>query len=258
MRNPWTVELGSGPLLASAIHNGHEMLPELARRSALSVEDRLREEDPHTGVIATAIPTSVVVSSSRFTVDLNRRRESAVYREPEDAWGLDLWAEPPTDSDIGAALRIYDDFYGLVGGLIESTIDQYGQFVLYDVHSYNHRRTGPGAPPADVFENPTVNLGTESLPGRWRPVADAFISVISQQEAGGERIDARENVRFKGGYLARWVHDHYGSYGCALAIEFKKVFMDEWSGDVDWVVVGELEAALAETATPVIAALETV
>ena len=258
MRNPWTVEFGSGPLLATAIHNGHEMLPELARRSAMSVEDRLREEDPHTGVIATAIPTSVVVSSSRFTVDLNRRRESAVYREPGDAWGLDLWAEPPTDSDIAAALAIYDDFYSLVGGLIENTIDQYGHFVLYDVHSYNHRRTGPNAPPEDVNENPTVNLGTGSLPGRWRPVADAFMNAMSQQEAGGERIDVRENIRFKGGYLSQWVHDRYGTDGCVLAIEFKKVFMDEWSGDVDWVVVGELEGALAATATPVIAALETV
>lgn len=258
MRNPWTVELGSGPLLATAIHNGHEMLPDLAARSALPVEDRLREEDPHTGVIATAIPTYVVVSSSRFTVDLNRRRQSAVYRSPEDAWGLDLWVEPLTDADIAAALEIYDDFYALLGGLIESTIDQYGKFVLYDVHSYNHRRNGPSAPPEDANENPAINLGTGSLPGRWRPVANAFLTAISHQSAGGDRIDARENVRFKGGYLSQWVHDHYGEFGCALAVEFKKVFMDEWSGDVDWVVVGELEAALAATGTPIIAALDTV
>ncbi len=257
MRNTWTVEVGSGPLLATAIHNGHEMLPDLVSHCALSVEDRLREEDPHTGAIAAAIPTHVVVSSSRFTVDLNRPRESAVYRKPEDAWGLDLWTEAPTETNIGAALKIYDDFYALLGGLIESTIDQHGKFVLYDVHSYNHRRSGPLAPAEDVEGNPTVNLGTGSLPSRWRPVADAFLKVMSHQDAGGERIDARENVRFEGGHLSQWVHDNYGEHGCALAVEFKKVFMDEWSGEVDWVVVGELEAALAATGTPVISALNT-
>lgn len=258
MRNPWTVELGSGPLLATAIHNGHEMLPNLATRSALSLEDRLREEDPHTGAIASAIPTHVVVLSSRFTVDLNRPRASAVYRKPEDAWGLNLWSEAPPDADVAEALKIYDDFYALVGGLIESTVDQHGTFVLYDVHSYNHRRNGPAAPPEDVKGNPTVNIGTGTLPARWRPVADAFMKAISHQEAGGERIDVQENIRFKGGHLSQWVHDNYGEYGCALAVEFKKVFMDEWSGDVDWVVVGELEAALAGTGTPVIAALDTI
>lgn len=258
MRNPWTVELGSGPLLATAIHNGHEMLPQLLLRSALSDRDRLREEDPFTGEMAAAIPTHVVVTSSRFTVDLNRPRESAVYRNPEDAWGLDLWSEAPTDEDLNTARGIYDGFYGLIAGLIASTVDQHGRFVLYDVHSYNHRRRGPAAAPENPADNPTVNLGTGSLPGNWRPVADAFIAGISRQEVLGERLDARENVRFRGGHLTKWVNENYGTHGCALAIEFKKVFMDEWSGQVDGIVLGDLKTALAATATLVIEALETI
>jgi N-formylglutamate deformylase len=49
----------------------------------------------------------------------------------------------------------------------------------------------------------------------------------------GDRLDVRENVRFEGRQLAKWVHERYGELGCALAIELKKVFMDEWTGEVD-------------------------
>ena len=45
-------------------------------------------------------------------------------------------------------------------------------------------------------------------------------------------IDARENVAFEGRNLAWWVHDRYPRVGCVLALEFKKTFMDEWTGEL--------------------------
>ena len=53
-------------------------------------------------------------------------------------------------------------------------------------------------------------------------------------------MDVRENVRFRGGELSRWVNERYRDRGCALAIEFKKMFMDEWTGTVDERHVEEL------------------
>jgi len=47
------------------------------------------------------------------------------------------------------------------------------------------------------------------------------------------QLDVRENVRFKGGYLTQWVHERYPDRGCALAVELKKVYMDEWTGQPD-------------------------
>ena len=47
----------------------------------------------------------------------------------------------------------------------------------------------------------------------------------------GRRLDVRENIRFKGGHLAKWVHENFPTSGCCLAIEFKKFFMDEWTGE---------------------------
>jgi hypothetical protein len=70
----------------------------------------------------------------------------------------------------------------------------------------------------------------------------------------GESIDARSNVKFEGRFLASWVHSRYGGVGCALAIEFKKVYMDEWTGSIDRALLRGLGEALAATTTPVWAA----
>ncbi len=43
------VVMGKGPIVATAIHNGHDVRPEVRELLAISEEDRLREEDPFTG-----------------------------------------------------------------------------------------------------------------------------------------------------------------------------------------------------------------
>ena len=40
----------------------------------------------------------------------------------------------------------------------------------------------------------------------------------------------RENVKFQGRAVSWWVHERYPGVGCCLALEFKKTFMDEWTG----------------------------
>jgi hypothetical protein len=50
----------------------------------------------------------------------------------------------------------------------------------------------------------------------------------------GRRLDVRENVAFQGkGQQTRFVHERYPRKGCAIALEFKKFFMDEWTGEFD-------------------------
>ncbi|MCZ6834485.1 MAG: hypothetical protein O7G85_01800 [Planctomycetota bacterium] len=45
----WTIETGNGPLIASAVHDGHAVSEEALSLMALSEPGRLREEDPFTG-----------------------------------------------------------------------------------------------------------------------------------------------------------------------------------------------------------------
>ena len=101
------------PVVATAVHNGHELRPEIARSMRLGSEIRLREEDPYTDFFAVAFDTSVVVHRSRFEVDLNRPRTTAIYLEPADAWGLELWKEPLSVEAQQATLSLYDKFLPL-------------------------------------------------------------------------------------------------------------------------------------------------
>ena len=124
-----------------------------------------------------------------------------------------------------------------------------GPFVVLDVHSYNHRRAGPDAPPAPAEHNPDVNVGTGTLDRtRFGATADRFIAKLREAQVAGRPLDVRENVRFRGGYFSRWVHEQYPGRGCALAIEFKKTFMDEWTGIVDDDHVAQLGSGAARHA----------
>ena len=231
-------------VIAAAIHNGHDLRPDLAALTTIDDATRLREEDPHTGGIAARFTNSVVVHRSRFEVDLNRDRHEAVYTSPEETWGLEVWRRNLTEDEVSASLAIHDRFYGDLARVLDRQVADKGGFVLYDIHSYNHRRLGPDAPPDSDEESPVVNLGTGSLPVKWKPVADAFMESLRSETFDDAHLDVRENVRFEGRHLARWVHENYGDVGCALAIELKKVFMDEWTGELDLERISQLGDAL--------------
>ncbi len=198
----------------------------------LSKAERLREEDPHTDEMIAGIPTRIVVHRSRFEVDLNRQRSEAVYRTPSQAWGLAVWKQPPDDALVARSLALHDSFYSMMRSLLDDIVRSHGRFVLLDVHSYNHRRDGPGAVATAPAKAPAINVGTFSMPAqRWTHVLDAFVDSTRAFDFRGSRLDVGIDVAFQGrGALTRFVHEHYPHTGCALAVEVKKFFMDEWTG----------------------------
>jgi N-formylglutamate amidohydrolase len=241
--------LGAGPLVATAIHAGHALRGDVAARIALGEADRLREEDPHTGAWTALAPTRLVVRRSRFEVDLNRPRERCVYRCPEDAWGLPVWREEPPEALLRDSLAAYDAFYAELARIESRLARRHGRFVVFDLHSYNYRRAGRDGAPADPAANPDVNVGTGSLGDRsaWAPLIDRFIAELAAADVPGRRLDVRENVRFRGGNLGRFTHQNFPDSGCVLSLEFKKFFMDEWSGELDAGLHAALGRALAAT-----------
>lgn len=253
----WTLEEGNLPLVAAAIHNGHAVRDEVAARLALSDAERLREEDPFTDCFASVAETRIVGLRSRFEVDLNRPRDRAVYQKPEDAWGLHVWATPPPEDLVDRSLAEYDAFYEEVERVLRRLEAQHGRFIVFDIHSYNHRRDGLEALPADPEKNPEVNVGTGTMQReRWASVVDRFIHDLRAAEVQGRLLDVRENVKFQGGYFPEWIHTTFPETGCALAIELKKTFMDEWTGEPDQAAFDALREALASTIPGVLGALE--
>jgi N-formylglutamate amidohydrolase len=252
----WSLQPGVGPLVATAIHDGHELRDDVAEIMALPEEARLREEDPFTGEWTAVAPTRVIATRSRFEVDLNRPRASSVYRLPEDAWGLEVWTRDLPDDLVRDSLSIYDRFYDAMRELLAGVHREHGVFLVYDLHSYNHRREGPEGPSADESGNPQVNIGTGTMDReRWGPVVDEFIAALRAFDFPGGALDVRENVKFRGGNWSRWVHETFPEGGVALAIEFKKFFMDEWSGEPDRALVDAIGDALRSTVKPVLAQL---
>jgi N-formylglutamate amidohydrolase len=246
---PFSITAGPGPLVAAAIHDGHATHPDTLPHFALDDAGRLREEDPFTAELTTVAETRIVGQRSRFEIDLNRPPDKAVYRTPEDAWGLQVWTDGVPEAVVERSMGIYDRFYDAVERLLAEKIREYGAVVVYDLHSYNHRREGPEGPIADPEANPEVNVGTGTLPTRWGPLVDRFMADLREgaREAGLGDLDVRENVRFQGGHFPTWIHDRFGDDACVLAVEFKKTFMDEWTGEPDRGHLGKLKEALAHT-----------
>jgi hypothetical protein len=243
------MERGDGPLVAMAIHDGHQVRDEVLRQMAVDPPSRQREEDPHTVSWTVVAPTRVVGLRSRFEVDLNRPRDQAVYRTPDDAWGLQVW-EGSLPEDVAArSLAEYDAFYHALHELFSGIAERHGRFFVYDLHSYNHRREGPNAPPADPEANPQVNVGTGTMTDRtrWAPVIERFIGDLSSFDFPGGKLDVRENVRFRGGNCARWAHRTFPDSACVLSLEVKKFFMNEWTAEVNRELLDAVGRALAST-----------
>ena len=257
MTGRWlSIEEGEGPIVATAIHDGHLLRDDVAALTALTDAERLREEDPFTAEWTAVAGTRLVPSASRFEVDLNRPRDGAVYMEPGDAWGLQLWRNRPPGPMVEASLARYDEFYAELDRVLGALRERFDGFVVLDLHSYNHRRGGPGAPPDDPELNPQINVGTGSMDRRlWGPLAERFMADLAAYDFPGGRLDVRENVKFSGGHMSRWIHERYPDSGCCLAIEHKKFFMDEWTGEPDESVIAAIAGALGATVPGLIESL---
>lgn len=240
----WTFYKGSGPVFATALHAGHEVRNELLSMMALEESNRRREEDPLTDLLATVGDQFFQSHVSRFEVDLNRERSKAVYVRPDDAWGLRVWKRAPSQSEIEESLKTHDEFYRTMTDFLEEQIRQYGKILLLDIHSYNHKRDRRNiAPPS---ENPDLDLGVTTVNfEKFGDVVDAFESELAKHKCGGKDLLIGRNVRYPdGGFWPEWVYENYGDHICTITLEYKKIFMDEWSSKADLAQIEDLRHGL--------------
>jgi N-formylglutamate deformylase len=242
----WNIVVGEGPVIATAIHDGHAVRDSLLPHMAIDEAQRLREEDPMTGVLASVGDTRIQVRTSRFQVDLNRPRERAVSTDPADTWGLQVWQGALPQDQLQVSLAIHDRFYAMVRELVERELARWGLLLVLDIHSYNHRRDGADAPAADPDANPDIDLGVTTLDrGLWGDVVERFADTLRSHRAGGREPDVRENVRYPdGGHFPEWLYANYGPDVCTITLEYKKIYMDEWTAQADIAVIEDLRAGL--------------
>lgn len=228
------------PVLALAIHNGHHLPEALMPYTPLSDIIRFREEDPYTGDIARFFGNHVIVETSRFAVDLNRNLQKAVYLKPEDAWGLNVRHPDLPQGMLVDLHESYANWYAALSYQIDRMLSRHPFLFVFDIHSYNHRRAGADAEPDPQSENPDIILGRSNMPQKLYPWVEKLRKRLDQQDFFGHPLDVRCDVKFSGGHLSRWLHDSYPDKLICIAVEFKKIFMDEHSGKLNPVSLARL------------------
>ncbi|WP_064604309.1 N-formylglutamate amidohydrolase [Photobacterium sp. J15] len=247
--NAWVINRGTGPIVATAIHSGHQLRPEIAQLQCLEANTRLREEDPFTDLWTRIVSQRVVVNQSRFEFDLNRTPETCVYESPDDAWGLVIYNKALPDDVRKRSQENYSAFYDELYHYYDELKRQYHHFVILDLHSYNHKRNGPEHLAAEPNKNPEINIGTGTLTcaHQWRELINNFINDLRQFDYLGRHLDVRENIKFVGRNFGQWTHHNFAGHACCLSIEVKKIFMDEWTGELDPDQHQLIQNALAST-----------
>lgn len=231
VKQTWKLFESDGPVFGTAVHCGHDIREDLHLKLNLSERERRFEEDPLTQIFLSSCDHILINHTSRFEVDLNRERSKAVYQRPEDAWGLKVWSEDLTQSEIDRSLEIHDYFYASMKNKIEQMINKYGKILVLDFHSFNQR---------DSKVCPDIDLGYTTLDQNlFGDLADVF-----QHELASKKYNVRINERYPdGGEWPEWIYRNYAKEVCTITLEYKKIFMDETTGVVDLKKLNDLHVA---------------
>lgn len=219
------------PIIGIALHHSHRVRDEVAERMAISAADRRYEEDPYTHRFLRSATHRLTPNQSRYEVDMNRPPHTAVYMGPEMAWGNQIWAQTPPPGMVERTLEKWYAFHTLVDVAVQDAIDRFGRAIVLDLHSYNYQRDG--ATDWRTDGKPVINLGTKHLilDDEGTRLKDRFFEQLAGTTVLGEECLVEENSVFYGGYLNRRLSRTYGTDCLTLSVEYKKVFMDERTGE---------------------------
>lgn len=226
------------PAMSAAIHDGSNLRASLLDNCLLDETARYYEEDPYTGSFINEQAITLIAHDSRYEYDLNRNTDECVY---ETAWGKDIWKTPLTVTAIDESKAKHAQFYRIVAAIVEVLVEDFGQCIVYDNHSYNYKRH-------ERHDLPVFNLGTSSVKSEnWRPVINKWVHDLQSMQVDGVEVTAAENDIFFGkGFLAGFCHRKYDNV-LVLATETKKVFMDELTGAASKVVLPSLQKQYNKT-----------
>ena len=243
----WLVKAGHGPIMTTAVHAGRHIRDELAVHLNPDHQLARREEDPLTDVLASSGDNLFCCHNSRFEVDLNRPPETALSTDLECTWGVPIWQSTPPADAISKSMQQHQQFYTLMSDWLTFLIAEFGCVMVIDIHSYNHRRDGPDKPWSSAKDNPDIDLGMTTLDkARFGELANHFVDALKAQPCQGKTLDVRENVRYPdGGHWPEWIYENYKEHICTITLEYKKMYMNEWTNEANLEILEDLRVGLA-------------
>jgi uncharacterized protein (TIGR02421 family) len=218
------------PYICTAIHNGSNIRAELSNKIALDDYERWYEEDPHTADFIASLPITIVGNDSRYEYELNRKEP--VYVE---AWGKQVWKKPLSKRELKISTQKHENYYKVTHALIEKLEDMFGASLVYDVHSYNHKRWG-----RDV---PVFNIGVEKIDNKkYAKYINHWKEELEHIELKGISVQAEFNDVFYGrGYNVEYITKNFNNT-LVLATEISKIYCDEKTGEIYPQVIKNIQA----------------
>ena len=213
------------------LHANSRIRAELIEKTALTKEQRHRDEDPFTELFIKKFPVQIIARDSRFEYDLNRDRESCIYKKYKKKWDLLIWKQEPNAKEREVSCEKFDEFFNLMEITCDFLLKQNRYAFIFDMHSFCYRRFEDQKWFIDA--KPEINIGTKaSNKELFDPLINYFQKSLSKTIIDGHKIRVAENDIFKGGYLSRRVGKKYYNQILTYALEYKKIFMDEITGEL--------------------------
>ena len=212
-----------------SMHSGHRVRKEILEILAVSEEDRYREEDPFMDRFISDFPIRICGKDSRFEYDLNRNPYRTLYDYDKPKWGLNVWRREVTDEERAFSIKKHREFHELLEMVCSYLLQQHRYALLFDLHAYCYQRETRQAWHED--EGPEINIGTGAVNREiFEPAITCFKSNLRRTKISDRPLRISENKIFFGGYLSRHLSRIFHERLLVLALEYKKIFIDEWTG----------------------------
>jgi len=214
-----------------SMHSGHQVRKEILEILAVSEEDRYREEDLYTDRFIANFPIRIHALDSRYEYELNRNPYRALYDFDKPQWGMKVWKREVTEDERALSVKKHREFHKLLEMVCQYLLTQRSHALLFDMHSYCYQREEKQTWQED--ERPEINIGTGAVNREiFEPAIACFKSNLRRTKIYDSPLRISENEIFFGGYLSRHLSRIYHEQLLVLAIEYKKIFMNEWTGEL--------------------------
>lgn len=217
--------------LAVVLHSGNRVRPEMIEIMDVTGEDRSREEDLYMDLFVKDFPIHLIARDSRFEYDLNWEIEKAIYPFDGKKWGLRVWKRYLDAIEAEESYKKYREFHALLELVLDHIMAEHRCAILFDIHSFCYQRENKVKWWED--SKPEINLGTRYINRDFfSPLIDLFLDGMSGATLDGQTLRIVENDIFPGGYLTRKFARSHNRQVLVLAIEYKKIYMDERTGEL--------------------------
>jgi N-formylglutamate amidohydrolase len=214
-----------------SMHSGNRVREEIRNILSVSEADRHREEDPYMDRFIADFPIQILGRDSRFEYDLNRNPYRAIYDFDRPTWGLKIWNREITEEERSRSIQKHREFHELMEMVCSYLLKQNRYALLFDLHAYCYQRETSQAWQDD--DRPEINIGTGAVNRDvFEPAIGCFKSNLRRTMIQDHLLRISENEIFFGGYLSRHLSRMYHERLLVLALEYKKIFMDEWTGEL--------------------------